>query len=587
MQGTLDELGTPLSQVTFVVVDLETTGGSAAECGITEVGAVKVRGGEVLGEFQTLVHPGQSIPAFIALLTGISDPMVAAAPRLASVLPAFLEFSAGCVLVAHNAAFDMSFLRAACERTGHPWPRPTVVDTVLLARQLLPREEVRDHKLSSLARHFGSPTTPDHRALTDARATVDVLHALLGRVGNLGVQSLEELVTFTSRVRPATRRKRHLAESLPQAPGVYLFKDDRGRPLYVGTSVDIRARVRSYFTASEQRSRMGEMVALATSVTPVVCATPLEAQVRELRLIAEHAPSFNRRSKHPERAAWVALTEEPFPRLSVSRRPGTTAVLGPFRGAAQARLAIAALHETYALRQCSGRLPARPRPGASACLLADLGRCGAPCVGGQSRGEYDGVVHKVRQAIVGASSAVVRACLDRAAAMSRQERYEEAAGHRDRLLAFLRGAGRAQRLSALTAIPELVAATRSPTGGWELVLVRHGRFAGTWVTGPREDARAAAQMLRDSGDVVLTGPGGDPGLPGVAALPEETELVAAWLEQPGVRLVDLAAGHGWSCPVDGALGARLRVDPEAAARAGAVPVRFSEGRWPMVPTRAG
>ena len=129
VQGTFDDLGTALSTVTFVVVDLETTGGSPAECGITEIGAVKVRGGEVLGEFQTLVNPGGPIPAFISVLTGITDSMVASSPRIEAALPAFLEFAAGSVLVAHNAGFDISFLKAAARRTDHEWPGFRVLDT--------------------------------------------------------------------------------------------------------------------------------------------------------------------------------------------------------------------------------------------------------------------------------------------------------------------------------------------------------------------------------------------------------------------------------------------------------------------------
>ena len=116
---------------------------------------------------------------------------------------------------------------------------------------------------------------------------------------------MEGLSAFAARVPAAQRRKRFLADDLPHAPGVYLFKDGQGRVLYVGTSVDIRTRVRSYFTASEQRRRMAEMVRIAESVTPVVCATALEAQVRELRLIAEHKPRYNRRSRHPEKSTWV------------------------------------------------------------------------------------------------------------------------------------------------------------------------------------------------------------------------------------------------------------------------------------------
>ena len=246
--------------MTFVVVDLETTGGSAADCEITEIGAVKVRGGEVLGELQTLVRPGAPIPPFISVLTGITDAMVATAPPIEAVLPAFLEFASGSVLVAHNAPFDIGFLQAAAARCGLQWPAWGVLDTARLARRVLSRDDVPDCRLATLARHFRATTTPDHRALSDARATVDVLHGLIERVGTEGVQSLEELTTYSSRVPAALRRKRHLAEGLPHAPGVYLFEDAHRRVLYVGKSVDLAARVRTYFTASETRTRMAEMV---------------------------------------------------------------------------------------------------------------------------------------------------------------------------------------------------------------------------------------------------------------------------------------------------------------------------------------
>jgi DNA polymerase-3 subunit epsilon len=144
-QGTFDELidlsAPMLRDVTFVVVDLETTGGSAASCDITEIGAVKVRGGVVLGELQTLVRPSAPIPPFIAVLTGITDAMVATAPRLEAALPTFLEFARGSVLVAHNAPFDLGFLRAGCERLGLPWPGPDSLDTARLARRVLTRDE--------------------------------------------------------------------------------------------------------------------------------------------------------------------------------------------------------------------------------------------------------------------------------------------------------------------------------------------------------------------------------------------------------------------------------------------------------------
>ena len=198
VQPTFDDLGTPLSEVTFVVVDLETTGGSPSQ--ITEIGAVKIRGGEVVGEFHTLVNPGEPIPAFIAVLTGITDATVAHSPRIDSVLPSFLEFARGAVLVAHNAPFDMGFLRAACEQHGIDVARPAVVDTARLARRTLDRDEAPNCKLATLARLFRATTTPTHRALDDARATVDVLHGLFERLGCHGVTTLEEIDTFSRRV---------------------------------------------------------------------------------------------------------------------------------------------------------------------------------------------------------------------------------------------------------------------------------------------------------------------------------------------------------------------------------------------------
>ncbi|MGN6415187.1 DEDD exonuclease domain-containing protein [Flexivirga sp.] len=553
IQSTFDDLGTSLADVTFVVLDLETTGGSATECQITEIGAVKVRGGQQLGEFQTLVNPGEPIPAFISVLTGITDPMVASAPHIGSALPAFLEFIGDAVLVAHNARFDITFLKVNCERLGLPWPGNTVLDTVHLARQLVTRDEAPNHKLSSLARVFSTRVTPDHRALHDAQATVDVLHGLIERVGNLGVHTLEELRSYTSRVTPDQRRKRFLADALPSAPGVYVFKDERGQPLYIGTSIDIKRRVRTYFTASEHRSRMAEMVRLATSVTPIVCHTTLEAQVRELRLIAEHKPRYNRRSRHPERAMWLKLTPELFPRLSIVRavRDDGGTYAGPFTSRAAAEQAVAAVHEVVPLRQCTSRLSRRGT--GSACALAEMGRCGAPCDGRQSPDEYAQIALRVARALDGDGHHVLDALDDRLRTLAADQRFEDAAVVRDRMLALVRAAARAQRMTPLATSAELIAAAPTPVGGWEFTCVRYGRFAGATVCPPRTDPRSYIAALRESAEHVRR-----PDAPVPAATHEETEKILRWLEQPGVRIVDIDGT--WVCPVGGAARAEASLD---------------------------
>ena len=209
-QATINELGRPLRLTTFVVLDLETSGGSPkAGAGITEIGAVKVRGGEVLGKFQSFINPGNSIPPFITDLTGITDEMVFSSPSIAEIFPTLLEFLGPVdetVFVAHNAPFDLSFLKAAAQRHEHIWPKYPVIDTAKLARRILTRDEVINCRLGTLAEFFNTEVSPTHRALDDALATVDVLHALIGRAAGFGISTLEELKKFSSS-KSATRKK--------------------------------------------------------------------------------------------------------------------------------------------------------------------------------------------------------------------------------------------------------------------------------------------------------------------------------------------------------------------------------------------
>jgi DNA polymerase-3 subunit epsilon len=191
-----------LGLLEFAVVDLETTGWSPEQAAITEIGAVRVRAGARRGEFvrqgefASLVNPGTPVPPGIADLTGITDWMLAAAPRLGTVLPGLLDFAKGCVLVAHNAPFDLGFLVAGCGDLGLAWPGFTVLDTVMLARRVMDPDEVPDCKLSTLAGFFGARTAPNHRALADARATADVLSWLIRRLAHRGIRTLRQLSTW-------------------------------------------------------------------------------------------------------------------------------------------------------------------------------------------------------------------------------------------------------------------------------------------------------------------------------------------------------------------------------------------------------
>ena len=193
-----------LSEATFVVVDLETSGAAPSTgAGITEIGAVKVRGGVVVGEFETFVNPGVQISEFITQLTGITDQMLSNAPTIAQVFPSFIEFlgpESENVLVAHNAPFDVGFLKAAATHLDYPWPNHHVADTARLARYVLTKDDVINCKLATLAEFFGATTSPTHRALDDARATVDVLHGIIERLGSFGITTLPQFKKVKKRL---------------------------------------------------------------------------------------------------------------------------------------------------------------------------------------------------------------------------------------------------------------------------------------------------------------------------------------------------------------------------------------------------
>ncbi|MGO4616959.1 DEDD exonuclease domain-containing protein [Nocardia sp. 2YAB30] len=595
-QLAFDDLDTPLYDTTFVVVDLETTGTSPGTDGITEIGAVKVRGGEVLGEFATLVNPGREIPPAVVHVTGITTAMVYAAPRIEAILPGFLEFAAGAVLVAHNARFDMAFLRAAAAQCDTPWPVAQVLCTVKLARRVLGRDEAPSVRLSSLARLLGTTTQPTHRALDDARATVDVLHALIGRVGNQGVHSLTELLDYLPGVTPRQRSKRFLAADLPAAPGVYLFRGPSDEVLYIGTAVNLRRRVRNYFTGSETRGRMKEMVSLAIRVDHVVCAHALEAEVRELRLLVAHTPPYNRRSKFPKRAWWLTLTDEPFPRFSVVRDPNRDA-LGPFNSRSDATELGVIVAEFTGLRTCTTRLSPRA---VHDCPPAIVGGCPAGSEGRRlDTAEYAPAAAAVRALFAGRSDAPLRALLDRLESHSRAEHFEAAARLRDRAVTVVRALHRTQRLAAVARVAELIAAHPDGNGGWEFAVIRYGRLAGSG-TAPRgvppmplvEHIVAAAETVIPAGDFVNAeldeasahcatqslariarleqdaAPGSPADAPPLrGAAPEEVALVARWLARPGVRIVRTTEGYreemysaarwlGWAALADAAVRAQ-------------------------------
>lgn len=285
---------TPLVEVAFVVLDLETTGCEAGFDQITEIGALKFVGGERIGTFHTLVDPGRAIPERITAITGIHDGLVAGAPPVSAVLPSLLEFVGDAVIVGHNVSFDLRFLHADLEALDYLPITNGFVDTLPLAR-LLVRDEVADCRLATLAERFATEAIPDHRAFHDAAATAELLHGLIERLTSFGVVALDDLLAFPRVGGHPDRAKLRWVAGLPREPGVFQLRGGAGghEVLFVGAADDLRAEVRALF---EERKRSGVWAALhlATSIEHEATWCGADAAGRADELVTVLRPRFNR-----------------------------------------------------------------------------------------------------------------------------------------------------------------------------------------------------------------------------------------------------------------------------------------------------
>jgi DNA polymerase-3 subunit epsilon len=362
----------------------------------------------------------------------------------------------------------------------------------------------------------------------------------------LGVHDLEGLQTYSGPATEKRRRKRYLAEGLPEKPGVYIFYDGNNRPLYVGTSTNIRKRVMSYFTAAETRSRMTAMVELAQRVDAHVCSTQLEASIRELRMINELRPTYNFRSRNPEKTTWVTMTNERFPRLSLSRQshlPDTDRIaIGPFRNGSSAELAMYAMHQTTDVRQCKERITSKSS--ISPCVLYEMKRCIAPCVTGAETVGYEEIVSNANSILSGNSAVASKKLMDMIVDLVGDEKFEAAALVRDRMHALEDGVYRSARLREISAIPLIIAAQPNSVGGWEIQAISHGRFAAAIIAPPGVDPKPYVFELKNSVPSNLSLP----------TLVSEVELVLNWLGNGITRMVEISENHTWQHPIS----ARIR-----------------------------
>ncbi len=522
-QRSFEELGTPLADVTFCVVDLETTGGSPAAAEITEVGACKVHRGEVVGTFQTLVRPRTPVPAFIRLLTGISDDLLADAPPVEAVLPSFLEFARGTVLVAHNARFDVGFLNAALRHSGRDRLDNKVVDTAHLARKIL-NGEVPNNRLVTLAGYLRCAHQPCHRAFPDVLATIDVLHHLIERVAGYGVTTLEDLVAMSASRMDGTFHKISLADGLPTGIGVYRFLGPSGNTLYVGKATNVRARVRSYFYGDPRR-KIRDLLRETQRIDVQRCATLLEAEITEVRAIHREQPPYNRAGKRS--GTWyVKISQRGSGKVGAARVPKEDGAiyLGPFASLRVARTLVDALRDAAAIHRCAN--PDRCR----GCAFAELGTCV-----GWDRDAHRSEVARIATSISGDPAPVLDALQAKMARLARRQRFEEAAELRDRAGLLERALERASDARRLLAAREIAVRI-----GSRALLIRNAQLAAA-VEDDADDIEGTLARLRAIASAREVGSF----FP--ADVLKEARVLVAWLRRAdGVRLLKVDAE--WSSP---------------------------------------
>jgi DNA polymerase-3 subunit epsilon len=515
-------LDQPVAEAEFLAVDTETNGLAGDLCELTEVGAVLVGGGELHETYDSLVRVERPLSRGIQRFTGITQAMVDTAPPPEEVLEELGELLAGRVLIAHSASFDTRVLCAAFERCGFDWPRPPVICTVALARRLAPL--ARRRALAPLADSLGIEVTEVHRALPDALTCARVFCALFPRLcaNALTIGDAVDSLRTPRRARktePGERippSERPDLSTLPDDPGVYIFRDERGKPLYVGKSISLRSRARAHFCAPAGWTERAEIVDYRPT------NSELGALVLENRLIKAWRPAGNKKLKRTDRYCYLRCRLDiPYPVLEVAAEPaaGHAVNVGPLGSRALAGELADQLTSLYRLRHCGRKLKLREHPSA----YGQMGRCVSPCLGDLDPNAYRRQVdlalgHFERP---GAGEALIAELDARLRQASEEQRYERAA-------ALLR---RRERLEwVLERLEGVLRATHSAP---RLMLVRHPvneRFDAFWLVrgrlvdwGPLPGnselvERTEAALARPSGRTVVP-----------ADEVDEVRIVASWV----------------------------------------------------------
>lgn len=330
----------------FAIVDIETTGGPAYNCGITEVAICVFDGEKMVERYEQLIHPERSIPTFITSLTGIHDEMVADAPVFEEVAPRISQLLQGNIFVAHNVNFDYTYLQYKLKKAGYPLDVKRLC-TVRLARKIFPG--LPSYSLGNVCRELNVPIYNRHRAGGDADATVQLLALLIQR-GAMPV--IDKMLKRNSSEHwlPMQLEKTEI-ENLPEQPGVYYFHDRKGKIIYIGKAINLRKRVTSHFTGFNESNKRQHFLRDVHKITHRVCVGELHALVLESMEIKRWWPAHNKSQKQPRLQYGLYMYEDNrgHLRLMIQKKLKHLPPLHLFNSYEEGRGLLRQLHEDYAL----------------------------------------------------------------------------------------------------------------------------------------------------------------------------------------------------------------------------------------------
>jgi DNA polymerase III subunit epsilon len=376
-----------MNGLNLAIIDVETTGTSAAYDRIIEIGVLRIENGKLAETYSTLVDPERSISYHIQSLTGITNGDLVGAPTFGDIKSELLRILDGCVFVAHNARFDYGFVRHEFERVGVDFSARCLC-SARLSRKLFP--EQRRHSLDSIIQRFDIRCVNRHRALDDAQVIWDFLQTVPGQVGtsrlSLAVNELLKAPILPSQIDPA------LVKSLPDSAGVYVFYGHDRNPLYVGKSINIRSRVLSHFSSHSSSSKEMSLWQQVEHIEAISTAGELGALLLESHLIKDLYPLYNRRSLNSKRLVVV--------RRVVAENGYMSAVIEPLNGPAPSNLTdIVAIFRTQKKAKdflwenarehglCPSILGLEKRNGN--CCYVQLDICRGACAGREAPSTYN------------------------------------------------------------------------------------------------------------------------------------------------------------------------------------------------------